>query len=141
MAAADRAPGLIARSGYVSDGDASSWGREVYPRFHVARGDGWSPATLSLWTDIEAPFAFSYSGLHRQAMRRGPMWFRAGKWPPLVLWWHKGAGHPVWAQGARRLEHLHDHGASPEAFTFRAPYDAAGASTRLDQARIRSLRR
>lgn len=68
FARVDRAEGLIARSGYASDPGPESWGPEVYPRFHEERGDGWAPATLSLWTELEAPWAFTYSGL---AARRG----------------------------------------------------------------------
>lgn len=71
LQAVDQAPGLIARSGYASDLDGSSWGPEVYPHFYQERGDGWSPATLSLWADPESLFAFTYHGLHAAAFRRG----------------------------------------------------------------------
>ncbi len=55
----DRSEGLIARSGYASDPGPASWGEEVYPRFYEERGDGWSPATLSLWRDLESLFSFT----------------------------------------------------------------------------------
>ena len=71
MASVDAAPGLIARSGYASDDGTAPWGPEIYPRFYRDRGDGWSPATLSLWTDLGAVAAFTYSGLHAAAMRQG----------------------------------------------------------------------
>ncbi len=136
----DCAEGLIARSGYESDADGSSWGQEVHPRFYIERGDGWSPATLSLWTDLEALFAFTYSGLHASALRRGREWFQKPDWPPLVLWWHQGEGHPTWAEGVRHHEYLHDHGPTPHAFTFKSPFDLSGAPTRLDKARVQKLR-
>lgn len=136
----DRAEGLIARSGYASDPGPASWGPEVYPRFYKERGDGWSPATLSLWTDLEALFSFTYSGLHAVALRRGREWFQKPDWPPLVMWWHSDQGYPTWAEGVRRHEHLHDAGPSPTAFNFKAPFDESGAPVRLGKARIQALR-
>lgn len=137
---ADEAEGLIARSGYASDPGTNPWGSEVYPRFYQERGDGWSPATLSLWTDLEALFSFTYFGLHAVALKRGREWFQKPVWPPLVMWWHTDRGYPAWAEGVARHEHLHDHGATPRAFDFREPFDETGAPTRLDKTRIRELR-
>ena len=34
----------------------------------VRLGDGWTPATLSLWRDLESAMAFSYAGLHAEAV-------------------------------------------------------------------------
>lgn len=140
FALADKTEGLIARSGYASDEGTTPWGEEVYPRFYEERGDGWAPATRSLWQDIESLFAFTYSGLHAEAVKRGREWFRKPEWPPLVLWWHGEAGYPTWADGVRRHEYLHDHGATPYAFTFKSPFDSAGAPTRVDGQRVRDLR-
>ncbi|SFG96363.1 protein of unknown function [Palleronia marisminoris] len=140
FALADRTEGLIARSGYASDAGPSPWGEEVYPRFYDEAGDGWSPATLSLWEDLESLYVFTYSGLHAQALKRGREWFRKPSWPPLVLWWHDGKAPPTWRQGVRRLEHLHDHGTSSFAFSFKSPFDENGRPVNLDAIRIRDLR-
>lgn len=99
FATVDRAPGLIARSGYASDPGPQPWGPEVYPRAYHERGDGWSPATLSLWTDAESVWAFTYSGLHAAAMRRGRDWFHKPAWPPYALWWHDSAAPPDLGRG------------------------------------------
>lgn len=139
FATADKAPGLIARSGYASDEGPTPWGEEVYPRFYIDRGDGWSPATLSLWDDIESVFAFTYSGLHAEALRRGREWFKKPNWPPLVLWWHGQKGKPTWTEGVERIEHLYDYGPSPYAFTFQAPFDDMGNELKIDRFRIRQL--
>jgi len=136
----DKASGLIARSGYASDPGPNPWGAEVYPRFYQDRGDGWSPATLSLWTDLEALFAFTYFGLHSEALKRGWEWFVSPDWPPLVMWWHLDRGYPTWSEGVERLEQLHDHGSKPTAFTFKEPFDQFGAKTKLDKSRIQALR-
>lgn len=137
---ADRAPGLIARSGYAMDEGTAPWGPEVYPAFYTERGDGWSPATLSLWEDMESLFAFTYSGLHAKAMKRGREWFEVPTWPPLVLWWHQEAARPTWAKGVERLMLLHENGPSPEAFTFREAFDEAGSPVVIDKTRVRALR-
>lgn len=137
FAAVDHAPGLIARSGYASDPGPASWGPEVYPQFYRERGDGWSPATLSLWTDLESMFGFAYFGLHAVALKRGREWFQKPSWPPNVLWWHGDAAPPTWAQAVARHQHLHDRGPTPRAFDVKHPFDVTGAPTRLDPARIR----
>lgn len=136
----DQARGLIARSGYVSDPGPKPWGEETYPRFYEERGDGWSPATLSLWEDIESLFAFTYSGLHAKALKRGREWFQEPRWPPLALWWHEGVAFPTWAEGVKRQEYLHDHGASAYAFTFKHPFDPSGNPVKIDTPRVRELR-
>lgn len=136
FARVDAARGLIARSGYASDPGPSPWGEEVYPRFYEDKGDGWSPATLSLWVDMESLFAFTYFGLHADALKRGREWFQHPQWPPLVMWWHQSDDVPRWADGVTRLEHLHDHGPTPQAFDFKHPFDAAGRATKLDKAKI-----
>ena len=137
---ADRTQGLIARSGYASDPGPSPWGLEVYPRFYRETGDGWSPATLSLWIDMESLFIFTYSGLHAAALKRGREWFQKPRWPPLVMWWHRSGDYPKWEEGVWRHEHLHDHGPTPTAFDFKQPFDETGAPTKLDKARINELR-
>lgn len=135
----DDAAGMIARSGYASHAGPQSWGPEVYPRFYTERGDGWSPATLSLWTDMEALFAFTYFGLHADALMLARDWFEKPSWPPLVIWWHMGQGYPTWAEGVRRHEYLHDCGPTPTAFTFKKPFDENGTPVKLDKARIQKL--
>jgi hypothetical protein len=140
LALVDKAEGLIARSGYASDAGPRPWGPEVYPRFYRERGDGWSPATLSLWIDMESLFSFTYFGLHAAALKRGREWFQKPQWPPLAMWWHEGQDYPTWAEGVRRHEHLHDNGPSPTAFDFKQAFDESGTPIRLDKARLSQLR-
>jgi len=140
FAVVDATLGLIARSGYDADPAPLSWGEQVQPRFFTdEHGDVWSPATLSLWQDLEAVFAFTYFGLHAEAMSRGRDWFREPAWPPLVLWWQAEEGYPQWAEGVRRHHLLHDHGPTPEAFTFAQAFDPSGARVRIDRARVKAL--
>lgn len=136
---ADGTAGMIARSGYAAEPGLGSWGPEVYPKFYRDQGDGWSPATLSLWTDLEALFSFTYFGLHAAALKRGREWFETPSWPPLAMWWHVDPSPPSWADGVVRHEYLHEHGPTSFAFDFKAPFDETGAPTKLDKARIHEL--
>ena len=118
-----------------------SWGEQVYPRFYVERGDGWSPSTLSLWRDLTALMAFSYGGIHAEAMRHGREWFVKPTWPGYALWWVARDHTPDWAEGVKRLEFLHDNGPSPFAFDFKTPFDADGNPISIDREMVkRSMR-
>ncbi len=139
LAEVDTTPGLIARSGYDDEPGPECWGEQVYPRFYQERGDGWSPSTLSVWRDLESLMAFTYSGLHVEALRHGRQWFEKPQWPPLVCWWVKESHTPTWAEAIVRHEHLHDHGASPYAFNFKTPFDDDGGKMEIDRQRVKSI--
>jgi hypothetical protein len=145
LAAAEAAAGFIARSGYDGDPGPASWGAHGYPRFYTQHGDAHSPSTLSLWTDLEAPFAFTYHGLHAEALSHGRDWFlrpnpppQKPAWPPYALWWVTPDHVPDWQEAVTRLEHLHDHGPSSRAFSWQTPFDAAGRAATVDRERVRS---
>ena len=140
LALVDRADGLIARSGYASDPGPASWGEEVYPTFYEDQGDGWAPATLSLWSDLESAFSFTYFGLHAEAMARGREWFLQPTWPPLVMWWHNAEVRPTWAEGVSRHKALHEQGPTPNAFTFKVPFDPLGEADKLNKFRVQEMR-
>lgn len=79
---AERSAGFLGRSGYGDEPGTVSWGPQVFSQFYVEKGDGWTAATLSLWADIESAMAFSYAGLHAEALRHGREWFVEPQWPP-----------------------------------------------------------
>ncbi len=146
LAAAETAQGFIARSGYAGDPGPPSWGAHAYPRFYVHHADAHSPSTLSLWRDLEAPFAFSYHGIHAEALAHGREWFlqpvpppQKPAWPPYVLWWVAADHQPDWQEAVARLEALHDHGATPQAFTWKTPFDAEGRPVTLDHDTVRAM--
>jgi hypothetical protein len=139
FATAEASAGFIARSGHEGEPGPESWGLQVYPRFYVERGDGWSPATLSLWRDLPSLMAFTYAGIHAEAMRHAREWFVEPEWPSHVLWWVADDHRPDWAEGVARLERLHDHGPSADAFSFKTAFDPGGAPTRADRNAVRQL--
>jgi len=116
------------------DRDWGRWGKFEVPRFYTGgRTDETDSraGTLSLWTDLESVHAFVYNGLHRSTLSRRHEWFVKPEWPSYAAWWVPDDVIPTWADACHRLEYLHDHGPSPVAFTFRHPFDADGAATRL----------
>lgn len=140
FAEVERCAGFVARSGYADEPGPDSWGLQVYPRFYVERGDGWSPSTLSLWETAEAAMAFSYGGRHAEAMRRARDWFDKPAFPPYALWWVEDGRVPTWSQAVERHEHLHDRGPSAFAFDFRAMHDPQGRPAAIDRDLVRRLK-
>jgi hypothetical protein len=135
--AASRADGYIGRSGYEDEPGPESWGEKIYPRFIKGSGTDSAPSSLSLWADIESLMAFTYNGVHADALKHARNWNRRQQWPPLVLWWVEKGQIPQWRDGVERLEHLHDHGPAPCAFTFKTPYGPDGHPVVIDRARVR----
>jgi hypothetical protein len=136
FAAVEQADGFIARSGYVGEPGPASWGVQGYPDFYVERGDGWSPATLSLWEDLESITTFSYHGLHAEALRLGRNWMLAPEWPPYVLWWVAPDHIPDWSEAVDRHKCLHINGPRRGTFNFSLAFDPDGQMAKLGAARI-----
>jgi len=108
--------------------NADAW--DAFPRFQDPARET-TAQTLSLWRDLPAVYQFAYRELHAQALRRRKEWFVKARWPTYVAWWVASNHRPTWLEATERLEHLHDHGATPYAFDFKQPYDAGGQSVRL----------
>lgn len=139
FAAAEMASGFVGRSGYDGEPGPESWGVQVFPRFlHGSRFDS-GPSSLSLWHDIESLMAFSYAGVHAEALKNARNWNTRNVWPPLVLWWVEAGRRPDWTDAAAKLEFLHDHGACPQAFSFKQPYGQDGEPVEIDRARVKAL--
>ncbi|MEQ1953913.1 DUF3291 domain-containing protein [Mesorhizobium yinganensis] len=137
FATAEQSDGFVARSGYAGEPGPPSWGEQIYPRFYIDHGDGWAPSTLSLWRDLGALLAFSYTGFHAETMRQARDWLVEQRWPPYVLWWVTPDRTPLWAEGVARLEHLHDYGPSTDAFDFKHPYGDDGQPTTIDRSALK----
>ncbi|WP_035795161.1 DUF3291 domain-containing protein [Kitasatospora mediocidica] len=131
-----RHPGYVARAepadgarGTLFDLDWGAWGAFAVPTWydkgHTVETTALA-ATLSLWTDLRAALDAVYTGLHRTALNRRNDWFERTGHPAYVSWWVSDGVIPTWQDGVSRLEHLHDHGSAPHAFTFQHPF-APGA--------------
>ncbi|PHR22306.1 MAG: hypothetical protein COA37_11290 [Hoeflea sp.] len=139
FAAAEMASGFVGRSGYDGEPGPESWGLQVFPRFLEGSRFDTGPSSLSLWRDIESLMAFSYAGVHAEALKNARNWNAKNDWPPLVLWWIEAGQRPDWTGAAAKLEFLHDHGAGPQAFTFKQPYRPDGAPVEIDRARVKAM--
>jgi hypothetical protein len=137
--AARRAAGFVGRSGYDGEPGPGSWGRQVFPRFIEGSGRDSGPSSLSLWRDIESLMAFSYFGVHADALKHARRWNVAQTWPPLVLFWVEEGQIPDWAEGVSRLEALADRGSTVQAFTFKQAFDPQGAPYRIDRDRVKRI--
>ncbi|PHQ52632.1 hypothetical protein BLA24_06445, partial [Streptomyces cinnamoneus] len=134
-------PGYIAHAepaehsrGALFGSDWGAWGEFAVPAWY---GKGRTAettalaATLSLWTDLGSAIDAVYTGLHRVALNRRHDWFERTGHPSHVSWWVADGAIPTWQDGVTRLEHLHDHGYAPHAFTFHHSFDPAGTPARL----------
>ncbi|MCF3141751.1 DUF3291 domain-containing protein [Streptomyces platensis] len=136
-----RHPGYIAHAepadhsrGTLFDADWGAWGEfAVPPWYHKGRTAETTAlaATLSLWTDLRPAFDAIYSGLHRTALNRRYDWFERPEHPNYVSWWVSDGVIPTWQDGVSRLEHLHDHGSAPHAFTFHHSFSPDATPTRI----------
>ena len=138
---AENSIGFVDRSGNSWKRDHATrnrdWGtREVSPRFFTGEDHRDTAATLSLWEDVESIYAFTYSGFHAEVLSKRNEWFVEGEWPAFVAWWISDDETPTRAEGAIRLEHLHDHGPTAYAFDFKAPFDAEGQPLRMNRQKI-----
>ena len=82
--------------------------------------------TLSVWRDLDSAWAYVYSGIHLDALKKRAEWMQKPSYPQYVLWWRDTDAVPLFAEGVQWLEHLHEHGSVKEAFTFRQAYNADG---------------
>ncbi|WP_405465658.1 DUF3291 domain-containing protein [Streptomyces jietaisiensis] len=111
--------------------DWGVWGEFVVPGWY---GKGRTvettalAATLSLWTGPGPAFEAVYTGVHRGALGRRYDWFERTGHPGHVCWWVPERAIPVWRDGVTRLEHLHEHGPAPHAFTFHDSFAPDGTA-------------
>jgi hypothetical protein len=133
-------PGFIARAGYDDDPVEELWGEQVYPHFYAETGDGWAPETLSLWDSPEAVMAFTYSGIHGEAVKLGHTWFRRGDWPPLVMWWVEDGKRPNWSEAVARFERLYCDGPTPDGFSMKRLFGSDGRAMSLDTSKLKALK-
>lgn len=134
---AERHPGFIARAkeddsqSHLSNFEREwgAWGKFEVPRFYAGGRTTETDSrasTLSLWADLDSVWSFVYSGVHLGALRRRQEWFLKPQWPTYAAWWVPEGVVPTWSEACQALEHLHDHGASPTAFTFHQAFAPDG---------------
>jgi hypothetical protein len=111
-ALADTAPGFVWRL-QTEDGNATAVRVLDDDRLIV---------NLSVWESIEALGEFVFRTAHTDVMRRRREWFVPMRESMTALWWIPAGTTPTVADAEDRLRHLREHGPTPHAFTFRAPF-------------------
>lgn len=136
--AATRSAGFVGRSGYAGEPGPESWGELVFPRFLQAGQTG-AVSSLSVWQDIESLMAFTYAGVHADALKHAREWNQTQAWPPLVLFWIKAGDVLTWSEAVQRFERLADQGPTPEGFTFKSAFAPDGSVLQIDRQRVKEI--
>ena len=77
---------------------------------------------LSVWESIEDLRNYVYGGGHAEVLRQRWEWFEKLETPVTALWWVPAGHVPSIDEAKKRLSHLQEHGPTPFAFSFRAPF-------------------
>lgn len=110
-ALADNSPGFIWRL-QTEDGDATGidhFGADVI-------------ANLSVWEGVEALHRYVYHTAHVEVLRRKKEWFNKVRDAHMVLWWIPAGHIPTLQEADARLQQFREHGATPEAFSFKQTF-------------------
>lgn len=123
-ALADAAPGFVWRL-QTEDGDATAV--RVF-------NDDRLIVNMSVWASMEHLADFVYRNPeHVAVLRRRKEWFEHMAEAHQVLWWVPAGHRPSVAEAEERLTILRQRGPCPDAFTFRSPFPAPGASEQLTE--------
>jgi hypothetical protein len=119
-ALADRTAGFVWRL-QTEDGNATA--------IRPYEDDNLMAINISVWESLESLQDYVYKSAHVESLRARRQWFQPMEGPILVLWWIPVGQIPTVADAKERLEHLKEHGPTPHAFTFRAPFPSPGAKS------------
>lgn len=108
-ALAEESPGYVWRLQSES-GDATSI--KVYD-------DEMIIINLTVWESPEALRQYVYKSAHSNVMRDRRRWFEKFDGPYYAMWWILAGHLPSPEEGKERLEHLHQHGETAFAFSFK----------------------
>lgn len=75
-------------------------------------------SNLTVWESVETLENFVWNTVHRQFYERRHDWFEVLGEMHFVMWWIEDGHRPTLDEGLHRLEHLREHGNSPEAFDW-----------------------
>ena len=84
---------------------------------------------MSVWRDVDSLRNYVYKSPHLQIMKRRREFFSRMADAYMCLWWVPVGHLPTVAEAVERLEHLRQHGPTPESFTFGEAFSAPDAIT------------
>lgn len=149
-AESEQAPGFVAHANQIAwdnglsefEQDYGPWGRFAAPRyFDGARTLGARDLSqsLSIWTCLEALYAYAYDGVHGEVLKVSRKKFRLEFYA--VGWWIEEGLKPTWEEAVQRLHHRYDHGPSSYAFGVQDALDEEGRPYRLNPHKLAAYRR
>lgn len=110
---AEASPGFVWRL-KGDDGDATAL--RVFD-------DGQILINLSVWRSVDALRAYTYRSGHAHYVKRRKEWFSPFGRPHYVLWWIPEGHTPTADEAKTRLDAIHAHGPTAQAFTFTDLFD------------------
>ena len=81
---------------------------------------------MSVWSDADALFRFTYKSAHTPVMAKRRQWFARASGAYQALWWIEAGHRPTIEEGLSKLWLLDRYGPSPQAFTFKTRFPAPG---------------
>jgi hypothetical protein len=114
-ALAEQSPGFVWR--YTSPGSNNATATRPFADDDIL-------INLAVWQTREQLWEFVYRSQHLDYLIRRREWFEHMSEPFLVLWWIPAGHTPTLEEAKQRLDKLRRDGPSPEAFTFRQPFEA-----------------
>jgi hypothetical protein len=117
----EQAPGFVWR--YIAEGTNNATAARPYDDDEVI-------VNFGVWESREQLWDFVYRSEHLDFLRRRRDWFQHLTEPFLVLWWVPAGSIPSIAEAKERLEQLRRDGPTPDAFTFRQPFEPPVPATR-----------
>jgi uncharacterized protein DUF3291 len=114
-ALAEGSPGFVWR--YTAPGTNNATTTRPFPDENIL-------INFAVWQSREQLWDFVYRSRHLEYLIRRREWFEHMAEPFLVLWWIPAGHIPTLEEGKARLDLLRGHGPTPEAFTFRQPFEA-----------------
>ena len=118
-ALADRSPGFVWR---LQTEDGNAMAIRPYDDERMA-------INMSVWESLDALQQFVYKSTHVAPLKDRKQWFEPMDGPILALWWIPAGHIPTVTEAQERLAHLKQHGPTPHAFTFRAPFPSPGGES------------
>ncbi|GAB2808643.1 DUF3291 domain-containing protein [Lentzea nigeriaca] len=78
---------------------------------------------LSVWESVESLWAFTFGGIHLEAVQRSAKWFDPATALD-VMWWVPAGYQPTTEEGLAKLDLVRREGPTPEGFTFQRRFPA-----------------
>lgn len=77
---------------------------------------------MSVWTNLEALFNYTYHSGHIEVFKRKKEWFSRMKMMHMAFWFVPIGYEPTFQDAKERLDYLNSHGDTPYAFSFKSKF-------------------